>query len=155
MIIQFTQKNGRPATILPACLELYLIQFTQKNGRPATIPPLNIPENKFSLLRKMVGLQRSSHAVRRVMEFSLLRKMVGLQQSPHAIPRACDSVYSEKWSACNWTRAILRWPIIQFTQKNGRPATSGATTFNVSEIQFLLRKMVGLQPRTVAIPSAV
>ena len=35
--IQFTQKNGRPATLVDNAVPILIIQFTQKNGRPATM----------------------------------------------------------------------------------------------------------------------
>ncbi|VBB40088.1 hypothetical protein TRIP_E280065 [uncultured Spirochaetota bacterium] len=63
--IQFTQKNGRPATNKVIATKPGKIQFTQKNGRPATMVHDDTSSHSFSLLRKMVGLQHTSKSVSR------------------------------------------------------------------------------------------
>ncbi|VBB40089.1 hypothetical protein TRIP_E280066 [uncultured Spirochaetota bacterium] len=71
----------------------------------------------------MVGLQLDVLGPVINDKFSLLRKMVGLQPKVQHGMKGRNSVYSEKWSACNKTATAIRRRIIQFTQKNGRPAT--------------------------------
>ena len=99
---------------------------------------------KYSLLRKLVGLQHNRARGTHLLEYSLLRKLVGLQQKNTAWYVNLNTVYSENWSVCNSAICIqINWTI-QFTQKIGRSATM-LVPVSATQKYSLLRKLVGLQ----------